>query len=321
MSKERYCVTGCFGAVGSTICRKLLDEGKFVFGIDKISSTIFASQNRFTSICNDLSDYLLLFNEFSKNEISVIIHTAANIDTSCFAWNREELMKDNFRATSTLLSAAHSSEVKVFVFTSTHNIDFEIRQQLCHTTNYTMSKFLAEREVCKYASYGGMSTVSLRAGVIYGENDRYFPKLIKASQLGARFCTADDIYWDCISLEELADMHIHAAKTLLSTNPGYSSGRVYHVGYKRKALSDWNQLLVKKNMNPMNIVVPWFFWFLIGLFCELCEFVTGIVGGSIRKNWFYWTIADAKKMYTTHFYSNEKFLHDFQWDANKYKFN
>lgn len=316
--KEKFCVTGCYGAVGSTICNRLLADDAFVVGIDKVDRDTIQHKN-FVRVIDDLSCYSKLFFLLKSNGINAIIHTAANLDTSLLRDNYEELYADNCESTKLLIMAAHAANVKVFVYTSTHNIDFEMptfpQKKGLWVSNYTWTKYNAEQEVNSFGRVLSIKTVSLRAGIIFGENDRYFPKLIKASKLGARFAPTNDVWWDAVSLEELAAMHIHVARMMLSGSKKANvlSGNTYHVGYKRKALSDWNNLLVGKGLEPMDIQVPWFFWLLIGILCECCEYLCNLFGSSIRHVWIYWTIADARKMYTSHFYSNERFLKDFEW--------
>ena len=76
---RRALVTGAAGFIGSNLCRKLLDEGWQVTGVDDLSSghlDLISNLKGLRMVINDFaSDYIL--DEVKKGDFDIVFHVAA----------------------------------------------------------------------------------------------------------------------------------------------------------------------------------------------------------------------------------------------------
>jgi nucleoside-diphosphate-sugar epimerase len=191
-------VTGCAGFIGSSLSRRLLNEGFFVIGIDdfidnydmKIKEKNLNSllgQNRFSFLRNNILkvDWQPLL-----ADVDYVFHQAAlpGVRTS-WGSSFNQYLKNNAMATQILLEGAKNSGIKKFVYASSSSIygitsgsTDETFPQRPHSP-YGVTKLAGEQLCHLYADNYGVPTISLRYFTVYGPGQRpdmAFHKFVRA---------------------------------------------------------------------------------------------------------------------------------------------
>ncbi len=106
MSKHAL-VTGAAGFIGSNLCRKLLEEGWKVTGVDDLSSghlELVKELKGLRMVLNDFaSDYIL--EEVEKGDFDVVFHLAAIPRVSYSVENPAETTLNNVAKTAKLMES------------------------------------------------------------------------------------------------------------------------------------------------------------------------------------------------------------------------
>jgi len=179
----RCLVTGAAGFVGSHLCKKLLEQGEHVCGLDDLSKgqrgriEEFMAQPRFTFTPSSLGENDQLPSLVS--EVDVIFHLAAAVGVKQYVEDPVRVVVSNVCETARLLRVAWEYEKKV-VFTSTSEV-YGKSEELPFSENadrlfggtqkdrwcYAISKSAAEHLCMGYARKG-MPVVILRYFNAYG---------------------------------------------------------------------------------------------------------------------------------------------------------
>ncbi len=116
-------VTGAAGFIGSNLCRKLLEEGWKVTGVDDLSSghlELVSSLKGLTMVLNDFaSDFIL--DAVSKKEFDIVFHVAAVPRVSYSVENPADTTLNNVGKTVKLMEACRGN-IDRFVFSSSSSV-------------------------------------------------------------------------------------------------------------------------------------------------------------------------------------------------------
>jgi UDP-glucuronate 4-epimerase len=196
-------VTGAAGFIGSTLARKLLDEGHEVVGVDsltdyydvflKIGNLSRVTGPGFTFLNSDL-------NELDLDEllagVDVVFHQAGQPGVRK-SWGSDfrTYTRQNVEVTQRLLEAAtRTSSIKKFVYASSSSVYGNAERYPTEESDrpqpvspYGVTKLAAEHLCSLYASNYGLPTVSLRYFTVYGPRQRpdmAFTRFVRAAVLG-----------------------------------------------------------------------------------------------------------------------------------------
>lgn len=150
MNKKIY-ITGIAGFIGSTLAKKLHNEGYDVTGIDNFSGSD-GSNLEGVDFAWELGD----FGGINNVQADVIVHLAAKTNAREYSDN---MMEENYFKTTSLVSR---NADKRFIFASTCLVEYPQLNQ------YANSKYLAEAYIQTFDS----DYAILRFSNVYGPNQR-----------------------------------------------------------------------------------------------------------------------------------------------------
>lgn len=171
-------VTGATGFIGSRLIQYLDKKNHSVWGLSRHRSI-----DTITNI--QLLDFQQLNNFFKDKKFDVIVHLAALIDEQ----DPIQMFTNNCIATANLLECCRLHGINKFIFTSTHAVYGSTKYMpideihpLNPSTNYAISKTIAEN-LCKmfFISYG-IQIIILRISSVYGEGQsmkKMIPSMIQ----------------------------------------------------------------------------------------------------------------------------------------------
>ncbi|MCK5145545.1 NAD-dependent epimerase/dehydratase family protein [bacterium] len=169
-------VTGANGFVGAAVCKKLLDRGDYVRGLVRKTSDLSLLKGLNVDLeVVSLNDKEALASVVK--DIDVVYHVAAAVgDWGSLEWFREI----NVYATRRLMELSAAAGVKRLVYVSSVAVHSFIDAQDMDETApqnptpfpYCQSKREAEEVVRAFHQKGGMETVIIRPGDVYGPGDR-----------------------------------------------------------------------------------------------------------------------------------------------------
>jgi UDP-glucose 4-epimerase len=226
----KYLVTGAAGFIGSHLCKKLIQDGVHIIGLDAFTDFYPRSikENNLQPLLNNphfelISGDILEVNlDKIMDEIDVVFHFAAQpgVRTS---WGAEFSIytKNNIDATQKLLEAAKTATLKKFIYASSSSV-YGLSPKLPMTETstlhpyspYGVTKLAAENLCFLYYKNYGIPCVSLRFFTVYGPGQRpdmAFHKFFKSIQKDEEisvfgdgqqtrdFTFIDDIIWANLS--------------------------------------------------------------------------------------------------------------------------
>lgn len=127
---KKILVTGCAGFIGFHTCKRLLEEGYNVLGIDNLNEyydvtlkesrlNILKNFNNFNFIKLDFSDSL---NELENYEFDIILHLGAQAGVRYSLTNPHIYTKYNIDGTLNLLEFARKKGIDHFIFASSSSV-------------------------------------------------------------------------------------------------------------------------------------------------------------------------------------------------------
>jgi len=187
-------VTGNKGYIGTVLCKKLLDEGFEVIGLDagfydgcNFFKESFAIKQITKDVRNVVKDDLL--------GADAIIHLAALSNDPMGALNPRLTFDINYLASLNLAKLAKELKVGRFIFSSSCSVygvagDEKINEdgKLGPVTEYARSKVESEREIARLAD-GSFSPVFLRNATVYGVSPMLRVDLVVNNLVGWAFTT------------------------------------------------------------------------------------------------------------------------------------
>ena len=229
MKKNIRClVTGGLGSFGSLLCSALYEEGYQVSILERpeLKQITNINQNKYNFYFVDLNDFENVL--IACKDIDIVFHCASCFDSNFFEYFNHSY-ETNVNGTKKLIAACKQTGIKNLIYTSSHNVCFSgesifMKSESDFDNNpenlkdsYSKSKCIAENYILEQSHNESMKTCAIRAGVIWGQNDKHFRKFMKASLLGFHFSTPKNIQWDWIYIRDLVKSHIKAAHVLLYT--------------------------------------------------------------------------------------------------------
>ena len=245
-------VTGAAGFIGSHLCRRLLEDGCSVTGIDCFTDYYprwikernvapLLEARHFKLISEDLDAWPL---KRTLKAADAVFHLAAQAGVRA-SWgdNFSVYIKNNIQVTQKLLEAAKDVPLKKIVFASSSSVygltpDLPMSETslLLPLSPYGVTKLAAEKLCFLYYKNYGVPAVSLRFFTVYGPGQRpdmAFHKFFKAIMEGRKITiygdgrqTRDFTYIDDIVAANVAALHQGRA------------GQVYNVGGGHREILD-----------------------------------------------------------------------------------
>ncbi len=246
-------VTGAAGFIGSRLCRRLLDEGCDVCGLDCLTNYYprwikrrnlrpLQADRRFTFIEADLNDLPL---NRTLRPFEAVYHLAAQAGVRA-SWGRSfaSYLHHNIAATQRLLEAAKGRPLRKIVYASSSSVygltpDLPMKETspLRPISPYGVTKLSAEQLGVLYHRNFGLPVVSLRFFTVYGPGQRpdmAFHKFFKAILEGREI----PVFGDGSQTRDFTYVDDIVA-ALVSAERNGPAGEIYNIGGgHREKLSD-----------------------------------------------------------------------------------
>jgi nucleoside-diphosphate-sugar epimerase len=198
---KRYLVTGCAGFIASAVCRRLLDEGHRVVGVDNLNDAYdtrlkvwrlgqLQQHPSFSFQQLDISDLAVVEARFTADErdgdevderpYSAVFNLAARAGVRASVENPWVYLKTNGEGTLNLLDLCRRFGVKKFVLASTSSLYGAVNpvpfgedaDTNCPLSPYAASKKAAEALCYTYHHLHGLDVTVCRYFTVYGPAGR-----------------------------------------------------------------------------------------------------------------------------------------------------
>lgn len=166
-------VTGCYGFLGYSFCKRLLGEGHTVFGIDRLVNGVSDKTERvndlrtylnFQYIECDISDHVSVVRAFRQVYPDTVVHFAAQYSLPHDTDLIQRYVDSNLRGFLNVIENSKLHKVKRFVYASSYLADKKDQAW----SLYSISKRFGEDIARMYSLNFGMTTVGLRYGSVFG---------------------------------------------------------------------------------------------------------------------------------------------------------
>lgn len=238
----KVAVTGGAGYIGSTLVKKLIDEGEEVVSIDNMMRGDYVHLRSVGAhqiaqlLVGDIRDSGLLEEAFSGSE--AIAHLAALPGLVNCRDRPEDAVSINIYGTHRVLEAARKLDIKKVVFCSSAAVygrPIELPVKEVHPLRplnlYGLTKLAGEKLMDIYHDNYGIDTISLRFGNVYGVGlftnyETVIPKFVKMGLEGEDLT----VYGDGTSSRDYVHIEDIVQAIRLSLRSKGISGEVYNVG-------------------------------------------------------------------------------------------
>ncbi len=236
-------VTGASGFIGGAIVRRLLDVGANVACLTRsVNSMRISSLQGATVFTGDVTDYHLMCEIISSQEIEFVFHMAANAIVRIGARDPMETYRTNVMGTVALLEAVrnvgrHTCK-KVVVASSDkaygdHDVLPYVESMALEPKNtYDTSKACTDMIARSYAHNYSMPIVVTRCSNVYGPGDpndsRIIPNSIKRILSGSPpllYSDVSEMEREFIYIDDVVD-----ACLTLAMSEEHTNGQAYNVG-------------------------------------------------------------------------------------------
>lgn len=187
MDKKMILVTGAAGFIGFHVCKRLLDEGNYVIGVDNLNDyydvklkksrlQILEKYNEFVFRKLDIANESKVFAVFDEYRPEIIINLAAQAGVRYSIENPSAYIKSNIVGFANIIEIAKTAKVKNFVYASSSsvygantNMPFSELDSTSHQLSlYAATKKANEVIAHSYSSLFGLPTTGLRFFTVYG---------------------------------------------------------------------------------------------------------------------------------------------------------
>jgi UDP-glucuronate 4-epimerase len=184
---QKVLVTGAAGFIGFHLCRRLLDEGYTVVGIDNMNAYYdvrlkesrleqLKAHDRFTFEKLDIADLRSLQTLFSRESFEVVVNLAAQAGVRYSLENPHAYVEANVVGFVNLLECCRHHQVKHFVFASSSSVygantqmPFSVHHNVDHPVSlYAASKKSNELMAHTYSHLFDQACTGLRFFTVYG---------------------------------------------------------------------------------------------------------------------------------------------------------
>ncbi len=238
----RVAVTGGAGYIGSTLVKRLYDEGVAMVSIDNLMKgdyrylKEFEDDNSLELLVGDIRDGKLLDETFK--EVEAVAHLAALPGLTLCREQPEEAVSVNIYGTHQVLEAARRWDIGKVVFCSSAAVYGTPVKMPVHEDHplrplnlYGVTKFAGEKLMDAYHEAYGMETMSLRFGNVFGVGlythwATVIPKFVRQG-LGGEALT---IYGDGKNSRDFVHVEDIVNAILLSLRKKGAGGEAFNVG-------------------------------------------------------------------------------------------
>ena len=184
---EKVLVTGAAGFIGFHLCRRLLDEGYVVVGIDNMNTYYdvqlkdarleqLKAYDRFTFEKLDIADLKGLQSVFDRESFQVVVNLAAQAGVRYSLENPHAYVEANIVGFVNLLECCRHHHVQHFVFASSSSVygantkmPFSVHHNVDHPVSlYAASKKSNELMAHTYSHLFDLACTGLRFFTVYG---------------------------------------------------------------------------------------------------------------------------------------------------------
>jgi nucleoside-diphosphate-sugar epimerase len=190
----RVLITGSSGQIGTNLGLALLEEGHFVFGVDKRLNTW---TNRFPYLLQDLGAPFVSheggIGYVEYPEVDVVVHLAANAKVHQLVREPHRAM-ENIQVTYNVLEYCRQNQVPI-IFSSSREVYGDIRRYITDEqqadfafteSTYSASKITGEALIYSYARCYGLSYLVFRLSNVYGRFDNDIERMERVIPLFIR---------------------------------------------------------------------------------------------------------------------------------------
>ena len=254
-----WLVTGGAGYIGSHVCKELLESGHGVIAYDNLSTSDGSRiSNECELIIGDIRDSRALENVFTKYKIASVMHLGALKSPEESMSNPNLYMENNLEGTKTLIDAAITSQVELFIQSSSSSVYGDLAgnslredEVLNPISPYGISKLGSEKYLQQKIKERKLSGASLRYFNVVSHQSRkfadkssfnLFPSLVRAIEnktpptiYGRNYGTPDGTcIRDYVHVSDVARAHLKVAESLMYRPSEYTefnvgTGRGYSV--------------------------------------------------------------------------------------------
>lgn len=187
ISYRNTIVTGAAGFIGFHLCKRLIENGSKVIGIDNLSDYYdiklkedrlkqLSTKANFAFIRADLSDRECLKNIFDKNDIDVVVNLAAQAGVRYSLQNPHAYVESNLVGFMNILECCRHSKIKHLVYASSSSVygantkmPFSVHDNVDHPLSlYAATKKANELMAHTYSHLYDLPCTGLRFFTVYG---------------------------------------------------------------------------------------------------------------------------------------------------------
>jgi nucleoside-diphosphate-sugar epimerase len=190
----RVLITGSSGQIGTNLALALLEEGHFVFGVDKRLNTW---TDGFPYLLQDLgapfANYKGGIGYVEYPEVDLVVHLAANAKVHQLVQEPHRAM-ENIQVTYNVLEYCRQNEVPI-IFSSSREVYGDIRRYITDEqqadfafteSTYSASKITGEALIYSYARCYGTRYLVFRLSNVYGRFDNDIERMERVIPLFIR---------------------------------------------------------------------------------------------------------------------------------------
>jgi UDP-glucuronate 4-epimerase len=187
MNLKKVLVTGAAGFIGFFLCRKLLENGIEVIGLDNLNDyydpalkkarlQILEGSSGFTFVPLDLAHHGPMDELFSAHRFDAVVNMAAQAGVRYSLKNPRAYVDSNLVGFVNLLEGCRHTGVEHFVFASSNSVygantlvPFSVHHNVDHPVSlYAATKKANELMAHSYSHLYGLKTTGLRFFTVYG---------------------------------------------------------------------------------------------------------------------------------------------------------
>jgi UDP-glucuronate 4-epimerase len=188
MKKEEiYLITGAAGFIGYFLCKRLLEEGKTVVGVDNLNDyydvalknhrlTLLQPFEKFTFYKEDISDKPSLESLFKKYKFTYVINLAAQAGVRYSIKHPSKYMQSNILGFFNIIENCRIHKIKKVIYASSSSVygdtkKFPLKENIPLQPNntYSLSKKNNEDMAAIYHKYYNLNSIGLRLFTVFGE--------------------------------------------------------------------------------------------------------------------------------------------------------
>lgn len=170
-------ITGCYGFLGYSLAKKMLEGGHDVVGIDRTECAVSDKRARIDVLARfpkffywecDISDHMSVMRAFRTYRPTHVVHFAAQFGMPHDTELLQRYIKSNFAGFINVIENAKLIHVERFVYASSYSASDNDQAW----SMYSVSKAFNEDCARIYSERFGMKTIGIRYGSVFGPQCR-----------------------------------------------------------------------------------------------------------------------------------------------------